>query len=150
MPVQKVAMPLLQLLESVALFRREKWLHVAMRLFKNLVNIMHGLFAFRFQLRSGAIDDRRDLLHLLRGELQFAPQALLHVLRHGSRIHSREKVVHVDGAENPASRAGEKHQHEGEDQFPAQRFVHSPRLLWMALSTTAYSAGRSLFELDAR
>ena len=58
MPVQEVAMPLLQLLESGALFRGEKWLHVAMRLFKNLVHITHGLFAFRFQLRSGAIDNR--------------------------------------------------------------------------------------------
>jgi hypothetical protein len=57
-PVQKVAMPLLQFLKSSALFRGEKWLHFAMRLFKNLVNIAHGLFAFRFQLRSGAIDNR--------------------------------------------------------------------------------------------
>jgi len=58
MPVQEVTMSLLQLLESGALFRGEKGLHVAMRLFENLVNITHGLFAFRFQLRSGVIDNR--------------------------------------------------------------------------------------------
>ena len=50
-------MPFLQLLEFGALFWAEKWLHVAMRLFKNLVNITHGLFAFRFQLRNGAINN---------------------------------------------------------------------------------------------
>ena len=58
MPVQEMAMPLLKFLEPGALFRGEKGLHVVMRLFKNLVNITHGLFAFRFQLRRGAIDNR--------------------------------------------------------------------------------------------
>ena len=57
MPVQEAAMPLFQLLEFGALLRSEKWLHVAMRLLKDLVNIPHGLFAFCFQLRSGTIDN---------------------------------------------------------------------------------------------
>src|SRR6267378_4818008 len=108
MPVQEVAMPLLHVLEFRALFRGEKWLHLAMRLFKNLMNITHGLFAFCFQLRSGAIDDGGDLLHLLWRELQFRAQTLLHMLRHRARIHSREKVVRVKGAEKSAGGAREE------------------------------------------
>src|SRR4029077_6607692 len=115
MPVQKVAMPLLQFLESSALFRGEKRLHVAMRLLKNLVNITHGLFAFRFQLRSGAIDNRRDFLHLLRRELLLRAQTLFQMLRDRPRIHSHEKMVHMEGPEKSAGGAGEKYQHKSEN-----------------------------------
>ena len=77
--------------------------------------------------------------------------AFLHMLRHGIWSHVREKgLVHVDGAEKPAGGAGEKDQHEGKNQFPAQRLVHSPRLFWIAVSAIAYSVGRSLLEIDVR
>jgi hypothetical protein len=37
------------------------------------------------------------------------------MLRHGRRIHSREKAMHVKGAEKPTSGASEKHQHESQN-----------------------------------
>jgi hypothetical protein len=40
---------------------------------------------------------------------------MFQMLRHRSRIHSREKVVHMEGPEKSAGGAGEKHQHESEN-----------------------------------
>jgi hypothetical protein len=121
-----------------------------MRFFKNVADLPHGLFAFRLQLGSGAINYGRNLFHLLRCQIQFRPQMSLHVLRHRSMMWmTKHPPRAVKRPEEPAGNPREEDENEGEDQFPSQRAIHSPRLLSIALSAIAYSLCKSLVESES-
>src|SRR5438309_9320859 len=122
-----------------------------MRFFKDAADLPHGLLAFCLQLGSGAINYGRDLLHLLGCQIQFCPQMALHVLRHRSMMwmakHPRRPAK---GPEEPAGNSGEEDENEGEDQFPSQRAIHSPRLLPSALFALVSSLFNRFVVLNRR
>ena len=150
MPMESPAMPLLQLAKFRLLFGREERRDTAMRLLKDAADLLHGLLAFRLQLGSGAINYGRDLLHLLGRQIQFYPQMSLHVLRYRSMMWmTKHPWRAAKRSEEPAGNSGEEDENEGEDQFPSQRAIHSPRLLSIALSAIVYSLCKSLVELES-
>jgi hypothetical protein len=117
--MESPVMALLEFAQFRLLFGGEERGNGTMSFVKNLVHFPHGLFAFCLQLGGGAINDWRNLFHLLRRKFQFRPQMSLHVIHHGSMMRmTKHPSGTASRAEEPAGNACEKDEDESENQFP--------------------------------
>src|SRR3954452_24445509 len=112
-----------------------------MRFDEGLVNTTAAVATDVFQLRAGAIDDRRNLFDLVGRQVQFTPEPLAHAVSDDAVVRRCEKKMSrlrcdKEGAGNAA---GNKHKQEPGDQFPFQLTVHREASSWMAYSARANS-----------
>ena len=88
-------MALAHLFQFFPLFRSEKRNDLSMRLIHRVRNTLASLAADGFQALVHLIEDRRDLLVLLGGEIELAAQMLVHSMSHEPAMSAEENLTRV-------------------------------------------------------
>jgi hypothetical protein len=120
------AMSLFDLFQFFALFVREIGLHLSMRFFQDFTDTLATVTSHLLELRGRSIEDRRDLGHLFRAQIEFSLQPVAHsVTDVAAMMKLEDKMPYMRRAhESTRQPTGEKNQEEASDQFPFQGAIH--------------------------
>src|SRR5579884_242676 len=138
---------LFDLLQGLPLFIREAGSHLTMCLLDDLAHTPAGIAPHVAQLGSSFINDRGNLGHLLRRQIEILAQALFHSRCQQSRsMCFNKEMPRVHAAQNcPGNSTCDKDQDESGQQFPLQGAVHCENSSCIAVSAMANSFVSSLY-----
>jgi hypothetical protein len=124
--VMPAPMSLFHSLQFLPLFVRESGRDLPVRFVQDLTDTLAGVTSHLLELRGRSIDDRRNLGHLFRAQIEFFPQPLAHPLTDVAAMMKLEETVPLVRCAHEKTRqsAGEKNQEETSDQFPFQGAIH--------------------------
>lgn len=141
-PVMHVprAMAFLHLRQFLFLFLGQKALHLVMRILHRLSDAVARLASDLLQLGGHFFDDRRNLLLLVRGQVQLLAQMFFHAHRSEARlVKLDEDMARVRGKKEPAHSSRKKSDKKNYDQLPGKGSVHFVNSAWIAESAIANS-----------
>ena len=88
-------MLIFNLLQSLTLFVREIGRHLSMRFVQDFTDTLAGVESHLLELGGRSIEDRRDLGHLFRSQIEFSLQPVAHSLTDVATMMKLEKMPHV-------------------------------------------------------
>ncbi|SRR6266404_5928576 len=129
------SMARLDSLQFRTLFVSEIRRHLPVHLGHRLVNALAGLDSDPLELSGGVIDNWRHLRDLFRREFELRPQPFPHALAQDAAMMFGKKEMRAEKCAGHA--AGEKDEHEADQQLPFQRGAHCENSSWIAASAIA-------------